>query len=46
MKTEGSFKYFLDGTEIESFDKFEQKIKKIEVTIEVDKLNVRATTKR
>ena len=45
MKTQGNFRYFLDDVEIATFEKFEQKIKNITVTIEIDKLNVKARTK-
>lgn len=42
MKTEGGFKYFFNGEEIENFDKFEKKIKDKDVKIEVRKLEVHA----
>ena len=45
MKTQGAgFKYQLDGKEIKNFDDFQRKLEDIEVTIEVDKLIVKAKT--
>lgn len=46
MKIEGTgFKYWLNEKQMRNFDEFERKIKNIEVEINIDKLNVRATTK-
>jgi hypothetical protein len=45
MKVVGQgFRFFLDGVEIKSFEKFEKAIAKIEVTTEVDgkKLEIHA----
>ena len=44
MKTTHGFSYFLNGEKLKDFDTFEKKIKDKSVTIEVDKLEVRATT--
>lgn len=45
MQTKGTgFRHFLDGIEVNTFEEFQRKIKNIEVTIEVDKLNVIAKT--
>lgn len=44
MKTTQGFSYFLNGEKLKDFDAFEKKIKDKAVTIEVEKLEVRATT--
>ena len=46
MKVTGEgFSYWLNSVKLKNFDEFERKIKNIEVEINIDKLNVRATTK-
>ena len=43
MKVEGNgFKYYLDNIEVKDFDTFEKKIKNIDVTINVEGLNLYA----
>ena len=48
MKTKGDgFKYFLDGTQIETFDKFEKKTKDLDIReIKVEGLNLYARTEQ
>ena len=48
MKTKGDgFKYFLDGTQIETFDKFEKKTKDLDIReIKVEGLNVYAKSEK
>ena len=48
MKTKGNgFKYFLDGTQIETFDKFEKKIKDLNIReINVEGLNIYAKSEK
>jgi hypothetical protein len=40
MKTQGNFRYFLDGKEYDSFDAFEKAIKNVQVEIEVNSENL------
>ena len=48
MKTKGNgFKYFLDNTQIETFDKFEKKIKDLNIReIKVEGLNIYAKSEK
>ena len=47
MKTTHGFKYFLDGVQIETFDKFEKKIKDLNIReINVEGLNIYAKSEK
>jgi hypothetical protein len=42
MKTQGNFKYFLDGKQLKDFDEFENKTKNVDVSINVIGLEIYA----
>ena len=47
MKTTNGFKYFLDNIQIETFDKFEKKIKDLNIReIKVEGLNIYAKSEK
>ena len=44
MKATGGFEYYLNNIKLSGFDEFENKIKNIEVKINVDNLKIYAVT--